>query len=188
MKRPSFMHGVGIAFLLSFFGAALFAALGPFLGSVLLLRTLIPLLGLAYVLYLLGRSGARTGRVMTIAFWVLAAGVTWFMAPPLAVYLMIHVALVWLIRSLYFYDSFTPALMDLGLSTMSIAAATWAATRSGSIFLAIWCLFLVQALFCIIPRSIEPAKAQSTRWDDDDAFHRAQRNAEAALRRISAHN
>lgn len=187
MKRPTFIHGVGVAFLLSFFGAALFAALGPFLGGALLLRALIPLLGFAYVLYLLGRSGARTGRVMTIAFWALAAGITWFMAPPLPIYLMVHAALVWLIRSLYFYDSFTPALMDLGLSTMSIAAAVWAVTRSGSIFLAIWCLFLVQALFAIIPRSIEPAKAHAERRTDD-AFQRAQRNAEAALRRLSANN
>ncbi len=184
MKRPTFLGGVGIAFLFSFFAAAVFAALTPVLGSYFVLRLLIAGLGLAYVVYLLSRSRERTGRIITLVLWAVIAVATWFMGPPLSLYLVIHVGMLWLIRSLYLYSSALSALADLGLSALSLAAAVWAASQSGSVFLAVWCFFLVQALFTAIPRSMKP-KAKS-RPGDDESFERAHRAAEAAVRRLTA--
>ncbi len=60
--------------------------------------------------------------------------------------------MLWLIRSLYFYDSVLSALVDLGLTGVALVTAIWAWLASNNLFLAFWCFFLVQALFVLIPR------------------------------------
>ena len=75
--------------------------------------------------------------------------------------------------------------LGLGLALLGLSAGVWAATQTGSLALAAWSLFLVQALFGLIPSGLARAApdllggAQS-----DDTFERAHRGAEAALRRI----
>ncbi|MFQ6004303.1 MAG: hypothetical protein ACE5OQ_02275 [Woeseia sp.] len=183
MKRPTFFHGVVAAAVLGFFASAIVATLTPFVGLGAVLRLLIPLLGLAYLLYLLNRSAERVGRVTTLMLWGGLAAGTWWFAPPLPLYLMIHVGAIWLVRSLYFYSGILPALMDLGLGTLSVSAAVWAISRSGSVFLATWCFFLVQALFIAIPAAVKP-KAQPVPTADSENFERAKRQADAALRQL----
>ena len=103
MKRPSFLHGVIVAAVLGFFASAVVATLTPFVGLGAVIRLVIPALGLAYLLYLFSRSRERIGRVTTLFLWSVLAAVTWWIEPPLALYLLIHVTAVWLVRSLYFY-------------------------------------------------------------------------------------
>ena len=59
MKRPSFLHGVIVAAVLGFFASAVVATLTPFVGLGAVIRVVIPLLALAYLLYLFGRSTER---------------------------------------------------------------------------------------------------------------------------------
>jgi hypothetical protein len=185
MKRPGFMQGVIVAAVLGFFAAAIVATLAPFVAVGALLRLLVPVLGLAYLLYLLNRSGERLGRITTLTLWIGMTAVTWWIAPPLPLYLMIHVGAIWLVRSLYFYSGVLPALMDLGLNAMSLSAAVWAITRSGSVFLATWCFFLVQALFVTIPPAVQrKAQVKRSAPDGGEAFERAKRQADAALRQL----
>lgn len=185
MKRPSFIHGVIVAAVLGFFASAVVATLTPFVGIGSVIRLVIPGLGLAYVLFLFSRSDERTGRITTISLWSVLAVASWWVAPPLPLYLLIHVAAVWLLRSLYFYSGLFPALMDLGLSTLSISASVWAITRSGSVFLATWCFFLVQALFVAIPGAVnKKAALEKNAVADNEVFERARRQADEALRSI----
>lgn len=185
MKRPGFFHGVIVAAVLGFVASAIVATLTPFAGLGAVVRLVVPMLGLAYLLYLLNRSAERLGRVTTLTLWTGMAAVTWWIGPPLPLYLMIHVGAVWLIRSLYFYSGVMPALMDLGLSALSVSAAVWAITRSGSVFLATWCFFLVQALFVAIPPAVQrKAKPELNTVADNDGFERAKRQADAALRQL----
>ncbi len=185
MKRPSFLHGVIAAAVLAFFASAVVATLTPFVGLGAVLRLVIPGLALAYLLYLLNRSAERTGRVTILALWSALAVVTWWFAPPLPLYLVIHVGAVWLVRSLYFYSGVLPALMDLGLSGLSISAAVWAASRSGSVFLATWCFFLVQALFVAIPPAMQQKRdARQRTTTEDQAFDKAKQQADRALRQL----
>jgi hypothetical protein len=181
---PSFGQSIGVGLILSSSGAALLAVLGPFLGYGGALRVVIAMLGLAYVLYLVGKSGERVGRVTTIAAWTLAAFVTWFAGLPLVAYVLVHVGLVWLARSLYYYSGLLPALADLGLSVLGAAFAVWAAQHSGSAWLAFWCFFLVQAFFVLIPASLSGRVSEPAN-EADQAFNRAHRAAEAAVRRLS---
>ena len=185
MKRPSFFHGVIVAAVLGFFASAVVATLTPFVGFAAVLHLTIPALGLTYLLYLLSRSDERVGRVTTLSVWGVLAAVTWWVAPPLPLYLLIHVGAIWLVRSLYFYSGVMPALMDLGLSALSISATVWALTRSGSIFLATWCFFLVQALFVVIPPAMKRTQnEQRNTAVDSENFEQARRQADQALRQL----
>jgi hypothetical protein len=179
-----FGRALGAAFALSVCGAAVLAALAPFLGAGTALRAVVALLGLAYMLYVLARSGERVGRVTTIACWLVAASATWFLHPSLAGYVLVHVALVWLVRSLYCYAGLLPAAADLALGALGTAFAVWAARHSGSAWLAFWCFFLVQAFHVLIPAAFPERRAEAAR-EPDDGFARAHRAAEAALRRIA---
>jgi hypothetical protein len=79
------------------------------------------------------------------------------------------------------------ALIDLGLSGLSLAAAIWAAHQSGSVFLTVWCFFLVQALFVHIPTHIG-RRGEPDHEDLEGAhrFERAHHAAESALRKLSS--
>ena len=185
MKRPSFFQGVIVAAILGFFASAVVATLTPFVGLGAVVRLVIPALGLAYLLYLFSRSDEAVGRVTALSLWGAMAVMTWWIAPPIPFYLLIHVAAVWLVRSLYFYSGVMPALMDLGLSTLSVSATIWAITRSGSVFLATWCFFLVQALFVTIPPAVQKKQApQRNVAAENEKFEQARRQADQALRQL----
>ncbi|NNE36455.1 MAG: hypothetical protein HKN13_14565 [Rhodothermales bacterium] len=185
MKRPTFLHGVVVAAVLAFAASVVIGALTPFVGVGSIVRLVIPATSLAYVMYLLRSSTERVGRLTTLSLWSALAITVWWIGPPLPFYVLVHVGAVWLVRSLYFYSGIFPALMDLGLSAMSVTAFIWAASRTGSVFLAAWSFFLVQALFVVIPATIsrkrESTKAQVT---DNESFDRARRQADQALQQL----
>lgn len=183
MRRPSFFHGVIVAALLGFFASAIVATLTPLVGLGPVVRLVIPAMALAYLLYLFSRSNERLGRVTALAFWSILAVASWWLAPPLPLYLLVHVGAIWLIRSLYFYSGVVPALLDAGISALSIAATVWAISRSGSIFLATWCFFLVQALFIAIPPATK-RRSEKAAINSNANFDHAKRNADRALRQL----
>jgi hypothetical protein len=183
--RQSLGAGLAVALVLSACGAAVLAAAAPWLGPATALRAVIALLGLAYTLHMIARSGERVGRVTTIAAWVVSAAAVWLLGLPLPAYVLAHIGLVWLVRSLYYYSGLMPALVDLCLSALGAAFAVWAAQRSGSAWLALWCFFLVQAFHVLIPVSLTKRGAGEADAADD-AFGRAHRAAEAAVRRLSS--
>jgi len=187
MKRPTFFEGVGVALAASLTGAVLFGVLASVFAGGLVMRLLIAGMALAYVLYLLRRSRERVGRIVVVAGWLLAAAVIGFLHPPLVLYLVLHIGLIWLIRSLYFYNSALSSLADLGLTGLALTAAVWALTSTGSLLLGLWCFFLVQALFVTIPNNLprETAEAPSVA-DGEDHFQHAYQVAQAALRKLSS--
>jgi len=181
--RPTFLHGVGAAALLAFTAGSIVGGLSGFVGPGAAIRLAIPAAALGYVIYLLRLSREPTGRVTTLALWSLLTLVCWWISPPLPLFLLLQVGAVWLIRSLYFYSGVFPALLDLGLSGFAVAAAVWAASQTGSVFVATWCFFLVQALFTAIPTSIKP-QARMDAAVDTSKFDRARRQADEALRHL----
>lgn len=189
MKAPGFLPGVGVALLVSLLGEVLFVALAPLLGSVTALHLVIASASFSYLLYLLRWSGVRLGRMTTLLGWLSVTVVTAWMGPPLILYMLVHVAMIWLARSLYFYSSLLPALADLGLNLVAVAAVVWATAQSGSLLLALWCFFLLQALFVLIPRNWNrPSSAADGVMAEDDRFAQARAAAQAALRKLSTVN
>ena len=183
MKKPSFLQGVSVGALLAVVGAAMFAALRWIMPAASVLGLLIPGLAGAYLLYLMTRSDVHTGRFATFALWLVAVAAIAFLVDSLALALVLHTLLLWLVRSLYFHDGALAALMDLGLSALSVAAAVGAAEHAHSPFLAIWSFFLVQALFVAIPDSLAPAPI-GVASGEGEPFRRARHAADAALRRL----
>ncbi|MEW8659068.1 MAG: hypothetical protein AB2603_12150 [Candidatus Thiodiazotropha endolucinida] len=186
MKRSGFLEGVGVALVATIGGGVLFSALTIVFVTDFVLHLLIATMGLIYVIYLLRRSGEKVGRLTSVSVWLAAAVVIWLMGLALPLYLMAHLGLVWLIRSLYFYSSLISALADLALVLFGLAASVWALLQTGNLFLGVWSFFLVQALFVFIPNTWKRASKQATTVDStDDGFQLAHRTAEAALAKIS---
>ncbi len=183
MKRPTFFQGVVIAFVFALIGAAAFSALQLIYASSFVVKLLITCFGALYVIYLLARSAERTGRLTIPALWIAGALTAWIVLPELTLFLLAHVGMVWLVRSLYFHSSVLPALLDLGLCALAVIAAIATALHSHSVFLSVWSFFLVQALFVAIPAVIK-AKREVSADTTDQHFKRALRTAEAAVRRI----
>jgi len=183
-KRPTFIEGVIVALAASLSGSLVYAVLAPLFGSGPVLRLLIAAIAFGYLLYLLRRSPERVGRITLVTLWGLAAAGAWLLELPLLYYLALHLGLIWLTRSLYFYSSLVSALADLGLTAFSLAAGLWAASHSHSLFLGIWSLFLVQALFSFIPTTLQSSGTSPA--PEPDRFDRAHRAAEAALRKLSS--
>ncbi len=73
--RPSFLSGAAIAAVLAVAAGASFAGLTVSLTQALAVRIIATLLAGSYALYLLCRSNERTGRVVTVAAWCVAAAV-----------------------------------------------------------------------------------------------------------------
>ena len=187
MKSPTLLEGVLVALVASLVGSILFTALAPSLGSAAVLRLLMPFIGLGYLLYLLRRSRERVGRITVVTIWGLAALALWLLHPPIALYLVLHIGLIWLVRSLYFYASVLSALTDLALNGLALATAIWAVSHTGSLFLGVWCFFLVQALFVAIPHELgAKGTRQPSTVDLGDRFQHAHRAAEAAVRKLSS--
>ena len=187
MKQPTFPEGVAVALAASLAGGVLYTTLDTVFPGVPVLRLLIAAIGLVYVVYLLRRSPERVGRVTATAAWLMVAGILWFTHPPLLLYVCVHLGMIWLIRSLYFYSSALSALADLGLNGLGLAAGIWAITRTGSVLLGIWCFFLVQALFVFIPKSVEHKSGTGPAGQaGEDRFQHAYRVAETAVRKLSS--
>jgi len=181
--RPSFGASLGVGLLLSLCGAAVLSVLGPVLFAGYALRAVIAIVAFAYVLYLIGKSGERVGRVATVVCWLVVAVGAYVAGLPFAAYVLMHVGMIWLVRSLYYYSGVLPALADFGLGVLGVVFAVWAAQRTGSAWLAFWCFFLTQSFHVLIPQSLSLRESQAR--GSDDTFNRAHRTAEEAIRRLS---
>lgn len=185
MKIITFFDGVLVALVSSFVGSAVYYILSSLFADNLVIRFLISGLSLAYILYLLNRSNERIGRITVIAAWSIITITTWVIWPPAPLFILINLGSIWLIRSLYFYSSLISSFADLVLTVFSIAAAFWAASHTDSLFLTLWCFFLTQALFVMIPSNMKPAKTNTSTVNQEADFQRIYRAAESAVQKLS---
>lgn len=183
--KPGFFEGVLVALIASVFAVVFHTVCAPLVGSASALRIIIGTLALGYVAYLLKRSPRRQGRLAAMTMWALATVIAAWAIDSLLLYAAAHLLLIWLLRSFNFYTSLLAASVDLGLSLLSLLVAVWASMTSGHLGTAVWCAFLVQAMFVFIPRS-------GWRWampiakSPTDRFQHAFRAAEAAVAKLSA--
>ena len=179
MNATGFWREAGIALVLSAAGAVAFGALSPLVGGAPALRFVSLALGSAYLASLLLASQERVGRAVVLAASSATALLLVLWNPPWWCWVLSQAGLIWLVRSLYRYDSLFAALADAVLGLFALATACVAMQRSQSLFLALWSYFLVQTLFVLIPRSMQAASREAP----VDGFTEALGVAESALRR-----
>ena len=189
MKAPGLLEGIMLAIGASLGGGILAALLPTVISEFASAQILISILGLGYLIYLLKRSSERTGRVVMLALWLIASLTCMLLDTPLLVTLVVQTALIWIVRSLYFQASVLPALLDLGLVALGLLASAWAILQTGSVITAIWCFFLTQSLFVLIPGfSSTGDNAGYFNPVESDRFQSAHRVALDAVRKLSTIN
>lgn len=177
----SFWRETLLALLISAATAIVFEFTRPMLGGATALRLGLLAAATAYVAVLLGSARGRSGRLVAAAAWMALAGALLLFNPALGAWLILPAGFIWLLRSLFNYNRMLPALADAGLTGLALISAVVAAGHSHSLFLSLWCFFLVQALHGFLPKSI----AKPHRDRSSDPFDAAARQAEAALRQLS---
>ncbi len=186
MKAPGLVDGIVVALGISLGAAAAGLLFGHFIATGSLFQAVLWGATLAYLVYLLRRSRARTGRIVVVSAWALATLGCWLVGASPSAQVLIYAGLIWLVRSLYFHGSILAALLDLGLVGIGLAAAIWALLNTGSIAAALWSFFLVQALFRWIP-DLEPNRSGPAPHTAASAssFQSAHRVALDAVRKLS---
>ena len=183
MNAPSFWRQLLLALALSVLGVVLHGTLSMILGGSVSIRLTLLAVTMAYVLFLLHSSPARSGRWLAALACLGLAGLLMLLNPALWLWLLLLTGFIWLLRSLQSYNSLIPAAIDALICVLALAAAIATARHSGSLFLSLWSYFLIQALLVLLPmtRPLKPHPAASAEVDFDISY----RNAEAALRRLS---
>jgi hypothetical protein len=188
MHRPTLLEGVLVALVLSLSVSPLVVFLQLAIGSLLAWKIGIMVLAYTYMCYLLTRSRRRSGRVTLglLALTVLLASFVLNLRFPTI--LLLCVTLMWAVRSFAYSRSLVSAVLQGGVCVLGCGAALIVYGHRGSLALAIWSFFLVQAAFVLIPaqfirRSATPGG--TTLGDASDGFRLAYHAAKQALERLT---
>ncbi len=185
MKKPSFIEGVVAALIASVTGSTGYSVLSVFYYEEDTWRILITAISFGYSIYLLIRCRQNTGRIIVLISWLLMSIALWLFHPTLFNYALIHLAVIWLIRSVYFHASMLCVLFDLGLIAFGTALGFLALLHSASVLLCLWCFFLVQALFVALPGSVKKAPAGQSAISSHKKFQQAFQTAQSAVKDLS---
>jgi hypothetical protein len=180
MSGHGFWRAVGIGLLASLAGTVAFHVFAPLLGSGTALRASLALLAGAAALAVLFDRGRRIGRFVAFAAWLGVLVLLLVFDPTLWLWAAVPVFVAWLMRSLFHYQTLLQAGADALLALFALASGWLVLRHTHSVFLALWCFFLVQALTALMPRTRTATPAPC-----GDRYDQAQRNAEAALRRLA---
>jgi hypothetical protein len=181
--RPGVMGAAIVGLVLAFIGSVLQTIIPA--GSGLTVEALTSLLTGIYVLYLLSQTSERTGRVTSFLVWSATTVALTLSGCGLTAMLVSQVLMISALRALYFHNGVLPVLLDGALSFFALAAAVWAFVHSGSLFLAIWTFFLVQAAFVLIP-ACRSGDLSAGSTHSDSTFTQSHRAADQAINRLAA--
>lgn len=187
MKRPHLAEGIIVALIISLAVTVVFSVMSAFFPTRFLLQILLASGSFIYILYLLLRSNEKTGRLTVLASVIVLIFFTWIFSPSMLISLFVHIGMIWLVRSLYYYTSLIISLFDLGLTLFAMAASIWTLMYTDSLFLALWCFFALQSLFAFLPTGLVRQRsgilvATPKRDNNDDHFERAWQSAQQALK------
>jgi len=187
MKRPAFVEGVLLAVTLGVAGRVTYTGLHLFLSGRQALLIVIAMLALLYVTYLFKRSQERVGRITVFSCWLLLTAILCISQPPFTVFILAQAAMLWLVRSLYYYSSVLSTLADLVLTGLALVTVVWGVDYTGSLLFCIWAFFLIQALFVTIPPNwAEPGGVRKRHNASEDRFEQAYSSAQTAIQKLSS--
>jgi hypothetical protein len=184
MHRPTLLEGILVALVLSLSVSPLVVFVQLAVGSPLAWKIGVMVLAYTYMCYLLTRSGRVT--LGLLALTVLLTSLVCNLRFPTI--LLLCVMLMWAVRSFAYSRSLVSTVLQGGVCVLGCGAALIVYGHSGSLALAIWSFFLVQAAFVFIPaqfigRSATPSG--TTLGGAPDGFGLAYHAAEQALERLT---
>ena len=187
MQRPTLLEGILVALVVSLAASPVVFVLSLLLSPVMAGKAVIVVIAYAYIVYLLAQSGRTAGRttLAVLSLLVLLASVV--LAVRWTTVVLVAVALIWGMRACTYSRSLVVWLLHGGLCLLGLGAALWAYTHSGSIVLAVWSFFLLQALFACVPPRLaqQPVEEGDVAGDQEgDGFVRAHQAAQKALGRL----
>ena len=187
MQRPTLLEGILVALVVSLAASPVVFLLSLLLGPAMAGKAVIVVLAYAYIVYLLAQSGRTAGRTTLAVLSLLALLASVVLEARWTTVVLVAVALIWGIRACSYSRSLVAWLLHGGLCLLGLGAALWAYTHSGSLVLAVWSFFLLQALFVCVP----PRLAQQPVEDGEvaggqevDGFVSAHQAAQKALGRL----
>ena len=186
MIRPSFNEGLLLALFISLVSSFLYAALTWFLSELGVIQLLITLTSFFYMMYLLVRSDETRGRVVIVAIWGAMTVLLWVLSVPITLYCLLYIGYIWLVRSLYYYSSLFCSVVDFVLVALSLLFSTWAYYETYSVFMSLWCFFLMQSLFVFIPEKTGSFNTKNNVRHKTGDFNQSFKNANEAVRKLSA--
>ena len=196
-RDKALWRGMGAALLLSILGAMVFSFGGSLLGSAAAARLGLTILSLLYLLYILQTSpaaqkemfrhsqSAKRGVLVSLALWLVLTLLLYAFNPSIWIWLVVLTGFSWLVRCFRSYRSLWLAAGDALVNGVALILSLLTALHTHSVFLSLWCFFLIQAALVFLPgvrRSRQPSTDEFMVQQFDDAY----RSAEAALSRIVA--
>ena len=182
MKKPNVGTGILVAFVM---------ACGAAIGWPLV-RTLFPwhmempimiaMISGLYGAYLLATCEDRSGKALLVVLGIALTAVTLIVPMSELKLIGLHGLWLWVVRSLCFQRTFFGAAMDGALLLVGAAVGLAVARWTHGVFLPVWSVFLLQAMFPYIPASWQASNdGESVKID---RFARSHRMAEAAIKQM----
>lgn len=190
MKRPSIFYGLIVAFGVALFVAVFSSASSVFFGGTTRVVLVATAATVIYLWHVLSARKHHAGKALvwfSIAAWICGSAI---FSPNLGLFIWSLVALIWFARSIFAYSSLLSGLLDGGLCFIASGFAAFGFGWSGSLAVACWCFFLVQALWVVIPESMS-AVAMKRKTEKEKAksaankFERAYQAAEGAVEQLA---
>lgn len=185
MKRRSLIQNIGIAMLLTIIAAFAGFIFHQVIGWNEVVRLVMMVVTVVYLVYLIYQSRVRAGKLTLTIICLTISLFGFFFVEQSGFLLVIAAGMIWVVRSLLNYSSILPVITDLGLCIFSLAGAGWAFSISGSIGAAVWCFYLMQSLYCLIPQQYGETKQVAAAEPSVDHFDHAYQSAEEAIRQIA---
>ncbi len=196
MKQVNVVHGILVAIGLSVIALFLFPALILLFSKIAAAKLLFIVVGYIYICSLLDAGRGRAGMVVLGCGTLLVLIATGLFSSLLTL-VVVGTGVLWFTRSALVYRSVLGWILDAALCVLAFGAAAWGGSISGSVIAAIWCFFLVQALWVFVPKWIDfgrkevedsPASPCAAPNSAEARFQRAHRAAERALEALFVTN
>lgn len=184
MKKITLVEGIGVAVLAVLISLAAGFVIRYFFGWDTVFKTNASLLTIAYLVYLIRKSRFRAGKVaLSIGCPVILLAAVYFFKTAEGL-LAFETGMVWIVRTILHHSGVLAASADLVLCLISSALAGWAFTAVDSMTAGVWCYFLAQSLWVLIPGSPASKRHAPEKGTDRCRFNRAYESAEEALRML----
>lgn len=183
MQRPTLLEGIVVALIISLMISPLGFMLRLWLGGGMGAKAWIVMIAYAYIVYLLIQSPRPAGRTLLAGLSALA--LLGSLALETRGVVLAAMAVIAGVRACAYSQGLLSACLHGSLCLCGFGTALWAYWQSGSLLLATWSFFLLQALFVWIPSRLRsPASTTQEEVDGGDSFRKAHQAAQQALARL----